>query len=392
MRLSKWGLASLCLVSSLYVSAFAVSGSLPGMADYFADYPNSRSLARLVLTLPSLAVGIGFLFFNGIINKFPIKKVLLSSLFAYALFGLVPIFSESLLFIVLSRVVLGLAIGGAYTCVNIFIGDYFSADKREKMLGYQGIAISVGGIVWVGGGGYLVAYGWKMPFVVYGFGFFLFLLSFFSLPTLPEAKKSFETKRFLSKQDFNKAFPVYLTTFILMCLFLMMHNIIPFILQENGFSKSCYISFVFIVLNVSTGIISFFFDKILARFDNGKIFFLLSIVMGVGYLLIGFAGSYWSLLLGVFVAGLGGGLVVVNCTSSLMAIVCPKTKGAMIAGLSAFAFLGQGVAPFWVYLVLRWVNGHHAFVVGGFVLFSLGLVYFALGKSPSREVLAPEMD
>ncbi len=387
MKLTKWGVLTLCLVSSLYVSAAAISGSLPGMAEHFFQYPNSRSLARLVLTLPSLAIGIGFLFFNGFVNKFPIKKVLIFSLLAYAIFGLVPIFSVSLLFIALSRIILGLVIGGAFTCVNILIGDYFSLEKREKMLGYQGVAISLGGIVWVGGGGYLVAYGWKAPFFIYGFGFFLFLLSLFSLPTPKEIKKPLKTNSFLAKQDFLKAFPIYLSIFILMCVFLMMHNIIPFILQANGFTESYYVAMVFTVLNVSTCMICFFFAKILAKFDNRKIFVLLSFVMGVGYLLIGFAHGYWSLLFGVFVAGLGGGLVVVNCTSSLMCLICPKTKGAMIAGLSAFAFLGQGVAPFWVYLVLRWVNGSHAFVVGAFVLFSLGLVYLNFGKSMNREVL-----
>ncbi len=388
MRLTKWGVLSLCLVSSLYVSAAAISGSLPGIAEHFSQYPNSKSLARLVLTLPSLAIGIGFLFFNGFINKFPIKKVLIFSLLAYAIFGLVPFFSNSLLFIALSRIMLGLAIGGAYTCVNILIGDYFTSEKREKMLGYQGVAISLGGIVWVGGGGYLVAYGWKTPFLVYGFGFFLFILCLFSLPAPKVCKKSLKTNSFLAKQDFLKAFPIYLTTFILMCIFLMMHNIIPFILQANGFIKSYYIAMVFIVLNVSTGVICLFFNKILIKFDNQKIFVLVSFVMGIGYLLIGFAHTYWSLLLGVFVAGLGGGLIVVNCTSSLLCIICPKTKGAMVAGLSAFAFLGQGMAPFWVYLVLRWVNTSHAFVVGGVALFFLGLIYLNISKSANREVLS----
>ena len=388
MRLSRWGVLSLCLVSSLYVSAFAVSACLPGMAEQFSDYPNSKSLARLVLTLPSLAVGVGFLFCNGFINKFAVKKVLSLSLLAYAIFGLVPIFCQSLPLILFSRMLLGLAIGGAYTSVNILIGDYFSDKLREKMLGYQGVAISLGGIVWVGGGGFLVAYGWKTPFWIYGFGFVLFLLSLVSLPATATPKKVVTTSAALSKQDFYKALPVYLTTFGLMCLFLMMHNIIPFILQTGGFVKSYYVSMVFVVLNVSTGFICLFFDKILSKFNNRKIFVLISLVMGLGYLLIGFATGYYPLLLGVFVAGLGGGLVVVNCTSCLMSMVCPQSKGAMIAGLSAFAFLGQGVAPFWVYFVLQWVSSHHAFVVGGLVLFFLGFVYLVQSKTGSREVLA----
>ena len=68
-----------------------------------------------------------------------------------------------------------------------------------------------------------------------------------------------------------------------------MHNIIPFILQTGGFVKSYYVSMVFVVLNVSTGFICLFFDKILSKFNNRKIFVLISLVMGLGYLLIGFA-------------------------------------------------------------------------------------------------------
>ena len=115
------------------LAATIISPALPGMAEAFADTANAEFLVRLTLTIPALFIAIGALFAGILLDKQGRKPVLLVSLFLYGVAGTAGFFSNSLIIILVSRAILGLAVAGVMSGFTTLILDYFTGDEWDGL-------------------------------------------------------------------------------------------------------------------------------------------------------------------------------------------------------------------------------------------------------------------
>jgi MFS family permease len=173
----------IALIAVTAMPTLALAGlvpALPQLFQQFASVPNHEFLVPMIITAPALCITL----FSGvagvIADKWGRRRLLIVSLLAFSLLGLMPLTYSSLKAIIASRVVVGMAEAAILTVGNALLGDYFDADNRKKWLGYQNMFGSIFGASFLLGGGFLASWHWRGPFLLYLIGLVVLALVWFA--------------------------------------------------------------------------------------------------------------------------------------------------------------------------------------------------------------------
>lgn len=159
------------------MAAIVVAPSLPQMQAHFAGVPNVEFLIPVALTIPGLLVALLSPVVGILADHYGRKRLLVASIVGYGVFGLLPMFLDSLYAIIVSRVALGCVESVVVTVSTMLIGDYYSGAQRQKYLALQTTFASASAILFFMVGGALGEIGWRAPYVVYAVPLLLALVS-----------------------------------------------------------------------------------------------------------------------------------------------------------------------------------------------------------------------
>lgn len=160
-------------VTLLLASCLVVLGAVlltpiqPKMQDAFADTAGVDILVPIVITIPALMIGLLAPIAGLIVDRLGRKRVLISALVVYALVGTAPLWLDSLVAIVVSRVGVGIAEAALLTTCTTLIADYFEGEQRNRYLGLQTVFTTIAAIIFFGLGGALGDVSWRAPFWLY---------------------------------------------------------------------------------------------------------------------------------------------------------------------------------------------------------------------------------
>ena len=148
-----WAILS---ASSLTVmSNSTVSPALPGIAEAFEDVARIDQLAGLVVSLPSLSVLLAAGFVGWLSDHFSRKRFLIYAMLLLGFSGLLGAFSLSIEMLLASRFVLGLGVAAILTLTTSIAGSIFEGADRQRFMGLQSAAVSLGGVIFLVLGGLL---------------------------------------------------------------------------------------------------------------------------------------------------------------------------------------------------------------------------------------------
>lgn len=173
------GIALMAIVNMPSLALSALVPGLPQLFQQFSNVPHFQLLVPMIITVPSLCVALTSGFTGMLADRFGRRNLLLAALFAFALLGLAPLLFDSLLLIVASRVIVGVAEAAILTVGNALMGDYFEGEQREKWLGYQNMLSPLIGSAIILAGGMLAGVHWRYPFLLYLIGFAVFALAWY---------------------------------------------------------------------------------------------------------------------------------------------------------------------------------------------------------------------
>jgi MFS family permease len=174
------GIALMALVNMPSLALAALVPGLPQLFRQFSSVPHFELLVPMIITVPSLCVALTSGLAGVVADRLGRRKLLLVALLAFSLLGLAPLMFDSLLLIVASRVVVGLAEAAILTVGNALMGDYFEGAQREKWLGYQNMLSPLIGSAILLSGGLLAGVHWRYPFLLYLSGLAVFALAWFA--------------------------------------------------------------------------------------------------------------------------------------------------------------------------------------------------------------------
>ncbi len=355
-----------------------IATSIPAIENHFADIKHIETLAKLVLTLPALFIMLFSPLSGILIDKFGRLKFLIGSMFLWSISGMIGAVWDNIYWILFTRAIFGIATAFVMTAASTLVADYYVGEERQKALGLQGFATACGSAFFMCLGGILAHFDWHYPFYVYGLGIFLM---FFVATTLfePRPHKKIAHIHTITK-DFKiiSVLPCYFFGFIMMAAYYTSPTQIPYFITQYLGKSEILVGFCISASAFAYGLSSLFYPRIRNFLSIGSIYIVGFICMGSGFFLIYILHNIYAVVLGLLIVGIGGGAMIVNNSSFLLAIVPKEHIGKAIGILSATACFGQFISPFFSQPIVQHYGIVALFLWVALVLFAMA--FLALWK------------
>ncbi|WP_064015074.1 MFS transporter [Deinococcus puniceus] len=365
-------LTLLLLAALTIMSGATIAPALPAMQAHFADQPNANLLVKLALTIVGLVIAVSAPIGGVLADKFGRRPVLLWSLVLYAVGGASGLVVQSLGEVLAGRVLLGFAVAGTMTAGGALVNDLFSGPARGKFLSQQAAFTSFGGAVLLPLGGVLAGVGWRAPFALY-------LISLLLIPLVLRLPRGvpggISVAEAAEKPRWWPVILVYFLALAYMIAFYLMPAQGPFLLQALG-AKPAATGLLLGAFTLIAALTSLGYSRFAGRFDPRRVAALGMGLLAGGWGLVAVAQSIPAVLVGLVVAGLGGGLVFPNLYAWLADLTPPAWRGRITAGMSSAVFLGQFLSP--LVLAAPAAQPAQGFVWGALGIAVIGAALFAL--------------
>lgn len=365
---AKW---ALLLMSTLTVAATTpIAPVLPKLAEAFAHEPRVELLSRLVLTMPALFVIFGAPVAGLVADRYGRRPLALGSMALYSIAGTSAYFADTLMQILVGRALLGLGMAGIFTAATALISDHYYGRERSRLMGFQGAAMTVGGVIFTGLGGILAELGWRLPFLLYLLGLGVLVLAALVIVE-PRARRH----RPLAEGE--KHLPVMLFALLYgaailgHAAFFAVPVQMPFHLLETFGIGGVGTGFILALAIVFAAITSVNYGRIKGHLSYSAILILCYALMGIGFTIVGLSTHVAMLAGGLCISGAAAGVLLPVMNNWVTDITSNAARARALAVFSTTIFLGQFLSP----LATTPLVQHFGY--GAFFLF-LGLSMLAL--------------
>ena len=391
-----------------------ISPGLKTIAEEFSLVPNAAFLSKMALAIPAFAFAISSLLIGYLLDKIGRKPVLISSLLIYIIAGSIGFYVHNLYVILVGRAFLGVAAAGVMNTTITLIADYYQGAKRDRVLGFQVAFGALGAVAYTLIGGLLSDVDWNYPFLV-------FFLPAILVPTtillLPEPDRveleqndaiceqiEIENKNSDSIVELigrNWVFVIcYFLIFAMMFIFYIGTTQISFYIKEDIDSNisNLKISIAIALVMIAAAIMGALYRFVKKWLNFYTIFIMGFSLLGVGFILISFAGglsSYNLILVAGVIGGLGTGLILPNFNLYLCNNTTSKNRGKIVSGYNAMWYIGEALSPIVFEPIIVGTSYSTAFLIGGIVYFcllviplTLLIVHIANKKKKGQEIVA----
>ena len=359
------------LVAGLIVvlGGAALAPALPSIRDHFRDVENIDYLARFVLTLPAFFIAITAPAAGYLVDRMGRLRILLASLLLAGLAGTAAYFLTSIITVLISRAVVGIAVAGLMTSGTTLIADYYTGEERGRLLGLQTGLMGVAGTVSLMFTGVLADIGWNIPFLLHlaALAILPFALWFLHEPNrtqrcqgdhppvgepgacagesvvqedpVPPADRS------AAADSYKLLAVIYLIVIFVQINFYIVPLYLPFYLGELIDASATQSGIAISFISLSYSLSSIFLGKVVARQDRINVLMGAFVILAVGYSLISFGAATLLLYVGLVVGGVGLGIMMPSLYVWIADAAPVEIRGRALGGFTTAVFLGQFLSP-----------------------------------------------
>lgn len=296
------GLLGIMLASSLTIMVgSAVTPALPQLSQV---YHIPLKLSNLLVTMPALGVFIAAFFAGKIIDKKGPYFVCKWGLLFYGVLGIAGFLMPKAPLLLLDRLLLGFATACVMTSSTGLLSAFYSGKKRLRIIAIQGMAIELGGIIFLSIGGFLAELAWQGPFFIYAIALVAWLMVVVFVPgTIPVLNEEDAEEEHSGKKH---VWPVIAITFFAMLVFFSGIVNLPIRLQgslhlSQSFTGN-FLAFISFIAVITAGIMPKIVKAITAKYtlmlafvsfavafflyhtqDTMPLLILAAIFMGIGF-------------------------------------------------------------------------------------------------------------
>lgn len=363
---------TLLAISTLTImSNAAIITSLPRLGEHFKELANIELLARLMITLPSLAIALLAPFLGHLIYKTSLIKSAILGLALFGVAGSAGLYLTNMHHLLISRMFLGIAIAILMIVGTSLIGDYFKGPARHKFMGFQSASVSLGGILFISGGGVLSDFHWTYPFGIYLIGL---LLIPFVVAFLFEPRNTAHNEE--EGEISGSLYVVYFLAFLMMLLFYTLPTQMPFLIMDHFKGSGTLAGFIISSAMASNALGALSFAKLKHSFSFKKLYLIGLSILSLGFIAIGNVPFVYLLFITSPIVGFSNGLLMTT-TTAWMLQRAHHTKRVKASGyLTSALFAGQFCSPL-LFHPLVMVFGIQTFfmTLGSSVLLGLGMFW-----------------
>lgn len=370
----------------------AVAPALAAIKQAFPDITATQ--AKLVLTLPTLMMPIG-LFAAKLTERFDKKKILMTGMLLFLVFGVGGGFVNNFGVLLAMRVLFGVGIGIMTPLSTSLIFDFVSdTDRRNKLMGIQGATNQLGGLIFMSLSGVLASISWRYSFLCYAFVLVTIFLVTLYMPSIPPYKAETGDATGKKKHLNWKIYPLaFFAMMIFVCFFVVNTDLALFMDHEGlGDAKAC--GFALSIMRIPAIFAGIMLGWLMRKLKDWTVT-VAALFMAAGYLIIAYSYSYEMLMTGCLVIGIGGGVSIPPLFTFVPRIVPPRQRTLGVAIVSMVAQIGQFVSPLYTNL---FVSGSDSsalrmrFVVSAVTTVIIGFMVAGFGSTISKRPLTDEDD
>ena len=364
-----------------------ISPIIPMIADAFTgQVDDPLFFAQTVIAYAATGMVFGGPLGGWLAGIFGARRILLVALAIFSIAGAAGFFIGDPLLLLVSRVTVGAAACALQTCCMSLTGDYFTGDRRVRIISLIPAAGAVSAIASILlAGEVAAAWGWPSVYLMYLFAVPFLLVALFALPRPAPAPKTHES---ISEPTLSLYLPLWYL-FLLMAATSMLLNLpsvqLPIKLAADGYMDSSLNARLVACFSVTLSISAIAYSNLRRHLGVNGIFIAGLLVVGVGYIALGYTSTPIAIGLAAALAGIGGGLLNPHF-SVLMLEKAPEAIRTQALGLlMACFFFGEFIIPY-TFNPLRVAFGiDQAFMVVGMTACLAALPALLLGlKRPQR--------
>lgn len=344
---------ALLSISLLLTSANAVNGALPMMKKAMQL---SATQSELITTISSIAVVVMVLLSATIARVLGTKRTVALGLMLVGIAGIVPMFVSSYELILISRVALGAGFGIFNSLAVSMLQILYSGNTRASMLGFRSSAEPVGQAVMTIIAGLLLTINWHLSFAVYLIAFPILVLFWLKAPDVDKFQKEDTTAVMQGAPIDTHHYPSKISPlvwlFVAFCIILMSNIVamnVRFPQITAGIMGTQFNSSNILAMMPILGIIAgLLFGWVNKHLGKGT-FYLGIIIFVIADVLVAFsAGNFAMLVLGFFLSGIPGSLIIPFIFNSLPKYA-PKKSQAFASSMMIVGFnVGSFLTPFFL--------------------------------------------
>jgi ACDE family multidrug resistance protein len=361
----------------------SVTPSLPYVA---ADLNIPKDKIGLIVSLFAMP-GIFFTPVYGILaDKFGRKKVLVPSLLMFGIFGTAGFFVRDFNLLLVLRFLSGMGAASLGALNVTLIGDLFSGDKRQKIVGYNNSALNFGTTIVPIIGGMLAMIHWNYVYILplLAVALALWMIYSFEEPVSNTKSTADYFKGFINALKNYKISMMYLLSLLVYIIhFGSLWTYIPFLIKNKFTDSSVIFGLVLAGMSLTASLISIFFGKIASKHSSGKLFAAAFAFLAVGLVSVTFMTEWYLLFVSMVIYGAGFGIILPNIQSTVIKLAPENHRGVIVSLNRTISLLGQFLGPvisgFILYLYPTGVEGIHLlfYVFAGLAVITLGVSQLA---------------
>jgi len=314
---------------------------VPGLPSIGAALGVGRASGWLI-TLPSLGVVVFGPLAGRLIDRVGAYRALCCGLLLYGLLGGAVVLLHGPVAVFADRFVLGGATGLVMAGGTALISEFYAGEARLAMIARQGMAIELGGVIFLSIGGYLTTFGWAAPFALYGMAI-VFLVMVIAFVPAGRARGA-DVDAVADGVAPASMAPVFLAALCSMVVFFTAVLVLPFRLSRAvGFSEAQVGYFLSCVSLVAVGFASIM-PRVAGRWTERLTLVIAFGCYALAHLCFAFAPGLAVLALGALLLGAGFGLSIPLVNHMTIERSPAALRGRNLAYLSMAIFLGQFLA------------------------------------------------
>jgi MFS family permease len=329
------------------------------------------------VTLPSLGIVLTAAAAGWLNDRFGRQPVMLAALALYGAAGLGALVMTSLPGLLVTRFLLGIAIGGTMTSAMAMIGDRFEGEARIRFMSTQAAVMSSASMAFLLTGGLLAELGWRWPFLLYGLGFLMIPVA---LTLLPESRPAAPISAGRDRLDVKPLAIVGISAFLAMILFYMLPVRLPFHLVSLGITSPSIAGLAVALGTMTMALMALSYARFGAKLAPMVVYAIIFGCTAVGFALIGWSTNLPGVLLGSAIAGAGYGWLFPVNNLLIMERAPPHQRGRATGFHTTSIFTGQFFSPLVSGPIIERTSTGFAFLEFAAISAVIAVVYLVLAR------------
>jgi len=317
-------------------------------------------------------------------DRFGRKKILIPSLFLFAIAGTACTFIKDFNVLLGVRVVQGIGAASLGSINGTIIGDLYSGKRRVEAMGLNASVLSIGVAIYPSIGGALALLSWNYPFLLSLLAIPVGILALTVLKN-PEPRNLQGIREYLSGTwGYLKNIKVAALFTAGMLSFIVLYGAyltyLTLLMDEKFGASSLTIGIIMTVSSLSNAVAASQLGRINRRFSLPTIIKISFTLYAVSMVMIPFMPGLWLLLIPAMISGIANGANLPSIQSSVAELSPIEYRAAFMSLNTMMLRLGQTLGPPLIGLAYAFKGINATFFAAAAVSILVTLVATAFGR------------